>query len=244
MKTFLLSLACFFAVSSYGQSNMLEKDSVPVKKVMESNNKQISAEMQHNNVIHIGISVLPTYSLPNDQTLHPIVDSNRRHYDTTLSDSVNAAGAQLQFQHSRTLFVLNETTLLVANKDYDNYIYEGITTVGGSFIWHPIEKLMLNGTVSISRYFYGPTQLMSAVTPSSNVYLRYQLLNWLALKTFGEFSANGNKIPSYSLLVPQNAFGVGVVMKITKSIGVEAGVEEVNYGGKWHRGFYANPSDY
>lgn len=243
MKTLLLSLACMFVVVSYGQTTISEKDSVLSKKSLISDNKQVSFETQRNNPTQeTSATVLPAVSLSDNPQLPSVANFSGQDYYLSSSDSVDAS--QLKFEHFKTLFTLSEAIAVSGSHHSHNFMYEGNTSVGLSLIWRPVEKLTLSVTPSISRYFFGPTQLMTTVTPSINATIKYQLLDWLAFKTFGEYTMNGNKMPDYSLLTPQNAFGASVMLKITKNIGIEAGVEAINCNGRLNRGISPNPIDY
>jgi hypothetical protein len=111
-------------------------------------------------------------------------------------------------------------------------MYEGNTSLGISLIWRPVEKLSLSVTSSISRYFFGPKQLMLVVSPSVNVTLKYQLVDWVSFNAFSEYTVNGNKMPDHSLFTPPNVFGASVMVKVTRNIEIEAGVETINYNGR------------
>jgi hypothetical protein len=243
MKTLLLSLACLFAVASYGQTTVPEKDSVPSKKILITDNKQIPVETQRDNPVQ-GASAtgLPVVSLSDNPQL-PSVSNFSGQYDYLPSaDSIDAS--RLKYEHFKTLFTLSQTFAVSGNRSSHNFMYEGNTSVGLSLLWRPAEKLTISVTPSISRYFFGPKQLMSVVSPSVDAAVKYQLSDWLAFKAFGEYTMNGNKIPDYSFLTPQSVFGASVMVKVSRNIGIEAGVETINTNGRWNRGIYPNPIDY
>jgi hypothetical protein len=243
MKTLLLSLACLFSVVSYGQTTILEKDSVPSKKSLITDNKQIPVETQRGNPAQeVGATVFPAVSLPDNPQLPSVSNFSGHDYSLPSSDSVDAS--QLKYEHFKTLLTLSETIALSGKRSSHNFMYEGNTSVGLSLLWRPNEKLTISVTPSISRYFFGPQQLMSVVLLSVNATVRYQVSDWLAFKTFGEYTVNGNKMPDYSFLTPQNVFGASVMVKVTRNIGIEAGVEAINSNGRWNRGIYPNPIEY
>ncbi len=244
MKPFLLSLLSFIVivVATYGQSPMRKCDLQSSKTLIKNNHAFINPHISDTNrVTSYYMTVIP---LASEQQLMPVIMSNERNYYSSSLYHTNILVTSISFNHIKNLFILNDNISLLTTKDYDNYIYEGSTSLEASFIWNPSKKLILDLTPDISSCFYGPQQLMSVVKSSISASLRYRLINWLSLKAFGEYNMDGNKLPAYSLLAPQNAFGAGVIVKLYKGIGIEAGIEEVNYNGKWHRNFYSNPTNY
>ena len=165
-----------------------------------------------------------------DISFSPSISPNFQLHDTMPKVGTNVSKPLF----SRMPFFVNEQLSVALGKTYDGFKYENITSFGTTFLFHPTDKLNIDITPVISHYLTGSPQLPSFTDFSTTINARYAVSNRMTIRGYGQISSSPNKFCGYTPFVPQNAYGVGVMYKVNKNIGIEVDVENSKYNGIWY----------
>ena len=102
------------------------------------------------------------------------------------------------------------------------------------------DQLTLTGAPFISNYFFGLFDYHRRMVAGMNLSLTYQPVDWLILRTFGQYAYNGLSNPN-SINAHQNSFGGEVYVKFSETFGLSGGIKYMNHNGKWKPQFYGLP---
>jgi hypothetical protein len=222
--TLIISLLAFTAI---GFSQSSDENSV---------SKRFGQLPEVKSVVRDSLGIAPAGDISFSPSISP---------DFQLHDTMPKVGANLSKPlFSRMPFFVNEQLSVALGKTYDNFKYENITSFGTTLLFHPVDKLHIDITPVISHYFTGSAQLPSFTDFSANINARYDVSNRMTIKGYGQISSSPNKFGGYAPFVPQNAYGVGVMYKVNKNIGIEVDVENSKYNGIWYNEHNGFPTDY
>jgi hypothetical protein len=227
MKKRIIIIIPLLAFHAAVFSQSFDDNSIPKQVSQSPNMKSVtpdSLQMAQAGEIPFASSITPTFQL-NDTT--PAI--------------VPAYSNKL---FSRMPFFVNEQFSVGLGKTYNNFKYENITSVGTTLLFHPASKLNIAITPVISHYLFGSPQLPSFTDFSATINASYEVSNRMVIKGYGQVSTASNKFLGYPPYVPQNAYGVGVLYKVNKNIGIEVDMEQSKSNGIWYNEHNGFPTDY
>lgn len=227
MKKLIIMIISLVAFRGTGFSQSFDDNSVP---------KQIGHYSEAKALVPDSSRMAQT----GDISFAPSASSAFQWSDTT--PSVVPAYSNKLF--SRMPFFVNEQFSVGLGKTCNNFKYENSTSFGTTFLFHPTTKLNIDITPVISHYLFGSPQLPSFTDFSATINARYHVSNRMVIKGYGQVSTASNRFLGYPPYVPQNAYGVGVLYKVNKNIGIEVDVENSKYNGIWYNEHNEFPTDY
>lgn len=143
-------------------------------------------------------------------------------------------------------FISNEFSVSLGRRTQSDFKYANVTSIGTSFLIQPTDRLSFNITPIISHYLFGSKQYSPFTDVSCYVSGKYDVSDWMAVTAYGQVNAtSGNKqLYGSPLFVPQSAYGVGMLFKVSNSVKFEVSVNNARYNGLWNQGSNRIPADY